>query len=289
VIVRLACLLTLSGYALKHFAWTGRLISGIYSESLVAAIARSLGFEWQGIFINAAVNPSYLLFIYITGFIFAVGALLSLSPIPVNQKVMRPGYILLYTLCAALIFFTALSGVIETKLHYNVLIEYSIKITVSLLFLYYALDWKINKARHIRVIKWVIALTFIGHGVYALGIFPIPDNFLMMTSNILKTGRDGSIAFLAIFGALDIVASILLFVRRTEKYALGYMTVWGLLTALARLTAYYGSASTDMYLAMWLPEFLVRAGHYLLPLYLLFFLMNLHRSTIPQVTETNNG
>ena len=271
-IVRSACLLTLLGYAMMHFTWNGRLISQIYSEGFIDLGVRLFGFNWSGFRASDAVNPNYQLFIYLTGSVFGMGGLLALLPIPQQgiRKVI-PLKILYYS-CSSLILLSALSGIIESKLHLNVLIEYSVKITVSLLLLYYIIGRSFDPEKHVRRLKWVIALTFIGHGLYALNIFPVPADFTMMTSNILHMGRDGTVMFLAIAGVLDVLFSMLLFYRKTERIALVYMVIWGFLTALARLIAYHGIADTSTYLAMWIPEFLIRSGHFLVPLYLLVYI-----------------
>lgn len=270
-LIRLACLLTLTGYALIHFTWDGRLISQIYSEASVRFFAEWLGAGWRGVFIDGQVNPAYRAFIFICGSIFAAGGLASVSRIPMTGHLRRGSFRVIYWTTALLIAFSAFSGLIDSKLHWNVLIEFSVKIAVPLLFLYTALDRPFHAERHIRLIKCIIAATFTGHGLYALNIFPVPDNFIMMTSNILHTGRNGSMTFLAGAGALDILASILVFLPRTERPALWYMAFWGLVTALARLAANLGTTPTPTYLALWVPEFLVRSGHFLLPLYLLEF------------------
>jgi len=278
----MACFLTLAGYAIKHFTWDGRLLAQIYAESFIEGSTRLLGLEWRGFFLNDAMNARYRAFVLTLGSIFSIGAIFTLTKIPVKKRQLIRSAKLIYITCAGLILLSALSSLVKSQLHLNMLLEYSIQVMVALLFLWQATH-SADSNPPVRMIKWALAFTFVGHGLYALNVIPIPSNFLMMTSGILHTGRGGTMAFLFIAGVLDIVCSILIFYKKTEQYALAYMVFWGLATASARLVAYYGTASTPAYIAMWLPEFLIRSGHYLLPLYVIVLNYRTGQNRIPDV------
>jgi len=117
------------------------------------------------------------------------------------------------------------------------------------------------------VAKVAIALTFIGHGLYAMGYFPVPGNFVYMTHTILGTSDEVSKDFLYVAGILDLLAAALLFVPRADRIALLYCALWGFLTALARPVTYL--LPNHLF---WLTvhqttfEFLVRIPHFMLPL-----------------------
>lgn len=51
------------------------------------------------------------------------------------------------------------------------------------------------------------ALTFAAHGLYAMGYYPVPLNFRMMTTEILSISEEGSLRFLEIFGWLFFTCS----------------------------------------------------------------------------------
>lgn len=108
-----------------------------------------------------------------------------------------------------------------------------------------------------------ISLTFVGHGLYALGFHAVPLNFQTMTMKLLGCEQETALLFLRIVGWLDLVAVVGLWFPTTRRWALFYMIAWGAATALARPLA-YGS------LDPWLAEMLVRTPHWLFPL-LLFF------------------
>lgn len=111
-----------------------------------------------------------------------------------------------------------------------------------------------------------ISLTFVGHGLYALGFHAVPLNFQTMTMKLLSCEQEAALLFLRIVGWLDLVAVAGLWLVATRRWALLYMTAWGAATALARPLA-YGS------LDPWIAEMLVRTPHWLFPL-LLFFVVS---------------
>lgn len=126
--------------------------------------------------------------------------------------------------------------------------------------------------RHrITVITAIIAviMTFAGHGSYALGLWPTPGNFYAMTSVILGLEYQAAQTLLRIAGVLDFVACIGICIPCLRRASAVYATAWGFLTALARPVAgmswglnYWGA---DQYLH----EAVLRAPHFLIPLYLL--------------------
>lgn len=141
--------------------------------------------------------------------------------------------------------FLALHALLDTKDHFFYLaqyVEYAIQLSVGPL-----LWWSVTRARSVAwlltAVAVVTALTFVAHGLYALGAYPVPVKFLNMTLGITGWSEAGCRLFLQVVGWLDLVAAALLFVPRLRRFAFFYCTVWGALTALARLV--YGLGMTD--------------------------------------------
>ncbi len=129
--------------------------------------------------------------------------------------------------------------------------------------------------------KLALAATFIGHGLYAIGFHPLPGNFIDMM--IKGFGMTESIAktTLWIIGWLDILAAIALLCfplissrkgKQIYMIALYYTLIWGFLTALARVYTNVAWSSGWYSLKQWLPEFLMRFPHFLIPLTLILLL-----------------
>lgn len=122
------------------------------------------------------------------------------------------------------------------------------------------------------VTRLLVALTFTGHGLYAIGFHAVPAHFVMMTQSGLGLGEFGARRFLFGVGILDFVAAALLMLpsNRAQRIALGWIIPWALLTTLARVWSYGGLVSTHTLLTQWLPETIIRLPHILVPLALLF-------------------
>ena len=126
------------------------------------------------------------------------------------------------------------------------------------------------------IVTWILllaaALTFTGHGLYAIGYYDIPLNFYTMTMEILTLSQEDSLLFLKAAGWLDFIAVALAFLPATRLPALIYMLLWGSATTVARLWAYYDPDLPKYGLDPWLAETLVRTPHCLIPLWLILMM-----------------
>ncbi|MEO0731962.1 MAG: hypothetical protein AAFZ52_03935 [Bacteroidota bacterium] len=119
-----------------------------------------------------------------------------------------------------------------------------------------------------RALRLLIALTFVGHGLYALGFHPVPAHFILMTQAGLGVGEETARNLLFVVGWLDILAALLLVIPspKTQKLALYWIIPWAILTTLARLWSYGGLVPWETLLTQWLPEVIRRLPHVLVPL-----------------------
>lgn len=169
---------------------------------------------------------------------------------------------------AAILLFIALASWQASAFQLAQLIEHSIQWSLPLALLYAAHTPSVHPL-FITGLKLAIALTFLGHGLYALGLYGgPPPNFIEMTRNILGVSEQAAVHFLLAAGVLDLLVVAGLFVTGLQYYALGYALLWGTLTALARVFAYFDLAAPLQSLHPWLFECLYRLGHGGLPLYL---------------------
>jgi hypothetical protein len=111
-------------------------------------------------------------------------------------------------------------------------------------------------------------VTFVGHGLYAVGYYSVPLHFQMMTTEILSLSEGGSLRFLEIFGWLDFLVVPFVLFRWTRWAALFYMFCWGGATALARILAYYDEALPYNGMDPWFAEAMVRTSHWAIPFWL---------------------
>lgn len=116
--------------------------------------------------------------------------------------------------------------------------------------------------------RWATAITFVGHGLYAAGVHPVPANFVLMVQSGLGVGEEVARKLLLAVGILDFVAALLLVLPRAkvQRIALGWIIPWAILTTLARLWSYGGLVTTDTLVFQWLPETVRRLPHVLVPM-----------------------
>lgn len=122
-------------------------------------------------------------------------------------------------------------------------------------------------------IRVLTALTFIGHGLYAVGFYPVPQHFLWMFSEGMAHAgavlTEGAVrTALKIVGLLDFFSAFLILLPSRKLQLLGWLWVipWAVLTTMARWWSYADAASWNHLLVFWVPEVLLRGPHFLLPL-----------------------
>ena len=161
------------------------------------------------------------------------------------------------------------------------LIEHCLQITLPLLYLIFYNSYLITQKSLFTLLGIIVGLTFIGHGMYALGVHYVPENFLLMTSNSLHFTNENSKIFLFVIGILDLVFSILLFIPKYSHFSIWYLIIWGLLTSLARIYYVLNLGITTEWLTINLPNTIYRLPHGLIPIaiYLLLSKMKDEKST----------
>ena len=147
--------------------------------------------------------------------------------------------------------------------------------------------------RELRAFKLGIvatAMTFGGHGVYALGFgVGVPSYFLDMTIAFFGLSELFAANFLRLAGVLDLLIVLGCFYflvfgynRREHRVAfwlsyfvLCWAVLWGAITALARVFI-IPSFTLDLSLVYWFFETLVRFPHALIPLFLVLTIRKKH-------------
>jgi hypothetical protein len=226
-------------------------------------VARWFGLSWSDYLTGPASDASIRKIIIglgiLLGFCGLGTLLIPLKKIPINALIILGSMVLLFqSVLIAIEHFGYLS-------HF---IEHTAQWATPLITLYVIYNNKIDK-RIQFIAKVVLALTFTGHGLLALGIYPTPPHFIEMVMNILNINQQQSIILLRIAGVLDILIAIGIFFPKTVLLCLGYAVFWGFATSIARVWAH-----VDIYdlqgLETWLHESIYRLVHGLLPLFLFF-------------------
>lgn len=237
------------------YRWDSPIRGLLWNEEFFAPVVqRCLGLSWQDYAANSdqAITGS----LEICGIILMVSAIVPWLPI-------RKTFCALLILPAILILsIDTFARFVESGFQFGMLIEHALQVGIAFAWL---------TAHHYRTkpIPWIIwakvlvALTFVGHGLYAVGLHPVPWSFQSMTRDLLGLSEPGALLFLRIVGCLDFVVAVAMFIRPIEKPVLAYIIFWGAVTALARI------ASNPTAIDPWFAENLVRTVHWGIPLLIL--------------------
>ncbi|MEL7530739.1 MAG: hypothetical protein AAFN10_05495 [Bacteroidota bacterium] len=146
------------------------------------------------------------------------------------------------------------------------LIEHSIQCALPLVYAYFC--FQEYDLRSQWILRILIAATFFGHGLYAIGYYDVPSNYLQMVHNIFAWEPASAERFLFAAGVLDMITVVGLFIPQLWRYVLYYAIVWGFMTAMARVVAYWDGSIWLESLDIWLNQTLIRLGHGGIPLVL---------------------
>jgi hypothetical protein len=238
--------------------------SVFWDESLLSPIVVGLfNYSWYDYATSPVVNKYIEGFTKVCSFILVASALSCLFWH--KLKATRPKKIILSLGVVILLF---LGFCLVKSKNYDVLqfFELSIQIAVPMVFLFSKNLARINEERLTLWLKIAIVLTFVPHGLFAMGLIYVPGHFIDMTIQILGFSETQSKQFLFIVGALDILLSVLIFVPKVAKYALSYAIFWGFLTALSRLISSFNSDFLWLSLHNYTYLVLYRLPHAIIPL-----------------------
>ena len=228
------CFLMFVGRAYQHIFWDAPYRTLLWEEGWLENIVNWFGVDWQDYVTSPKADQTIQFAIRISGVIYllcAIACLLILqNPATKLKNTLYVGI--------SLLAFLFLLQTKEKFFHVGQFFEHTAQIISPILLLLISKQ-KITRPQFHTALKVAIALTFCCHGLYAIGYYPRPGIFVDMTINILGCSETFAHQFLFIAGVLDFVIVLLLFFPKTQKFAIYYTLIWGLLTALARTVAFF--------------------------------------------------
>ncbi|WP_372654831.1 hypothetical protein [Halobacteriovorax sp.] len=259
LILRFSTCFVLFGRGLQHLFYDAPYRIVLWNESLLAPVFNLFGWSWTD-YVTSPLTDRYINYsVILVGVFLIVASLIAVFNYKKGEKLLLLSGLYLIVLS---LLYMATKYFVPAQF-----IEYS-----SQMFSPFALILFWKKAQSDRLVLFIrvaVALTFIGHGSYALGIFPVPGNFIDMVINILGCTESTALIFLKIMGSLDFIAAALLFIPILDHWALTFCCAWGLLTSVARVgeESVFGFSHTLSSLGH---EFIMRGPHFLLPLFLIY-------------------
>ena len=272
-ILQIAVVAVFLGRGWQHIFWDAPFRALLWDEHLMTGMVNDwLSMSWKEYVTSDRMDDRiqniikgfgyfYLLLAILTGFI---------------KKI--PDYLKWFLLIgsASLMFLAFL----YMKSKFNVIgqfLEYSLQFSAPI-FLYLIAAKKYSPDRLLPVLKAAIAVTFFCHGLYAVGYYPRPMNFVQMTISTFGCAEEQAHAYLTMVAWLDFFVAALLFIPKSlsknyriiQFIALCYCVLWGFMTTSARIIGNFYPEFWQDVLAKWTPEALYRFPHFLIPLAVIF-------------------
>jgi hypothetical protein len=262
LLLQISTVLVFFGRAYQHLFWDAPFRAFFWDEGLLKGVIEGwFNRTWEEYVTDLSVDQGVAKLIVATGIFYLLCGLAALF---IRRLPKWTNHLIL--LGALGLLFLAMLYWKEKFYHWGQLLEYAIQVG-SPVFLW---AWSRPTANHNRLISWMkvaTALTFVCHGLYAVGYYPRPENFTSMTISILGISESGANQLLVVAGILDFVAAVLLFLPGKWAWpALFYCVGWGLATAVARVWANYYPDFWMESLHQWTYHTVYRIPHSLIPL-----------------------
>lgn len=259
--LRWGAFLCLVGWSWSHLYWEGPYGALLWNDATFA-FAQRLGVTWDR-FVGDGDSAGWVQqLVRALGWLYVVLAVLCLT-----LRSRRWRSLVVLALGSGLLALMSYAKFVQSGHQLPMLIEHGGQALAPSLL---GLALVFGPRHRVTVGVAIVALlaTFLGHGSYALGLWPTPANYYGMTSTILSVDHAAANAFLRVVGALDFLICIGIFIPLARRGCAIYAALWGFLTAIARPVS--GMAADLNYWGadQYLHEAILRAPHFLIPFYL---------------------
>jgi hypothetical protein len=263
LLTALSCLLI--GRAWQHLLWDAPFRTLLWNQEWLAPIIETMtNISWHEYVTSSLTDQIIQYLIKLNGVFYLIGLFVCWK---INSK---SKWIKSYLILASIsLCFLALLKTIEKFFFFGMFLEHMIQFSTPLIVYFFLFKTRLF-VKYKMILKVIMACTFIGHGLFAIGYYPVPGHFIDMIVNVFGTNEGFARQLLKVAGALDILASILLFVPSLTRSMLCFMTLWGGATALARLIAHVDFNLISFTGNQWVWEALVRVPHALIPCFALY-------------------
>ncbi|MBF04900.1 MAG: hypothetical protein CMP76_16585 [Flavobacterium sp.] len=251
--------------AYQHFFWDVPYRAILWYENLMRPILSWFGIDWEEFVSNTETDTKIQWIIKGIGILYFITSILVLA-YNQNSKKWIKVVITIITIWQFLVVFLFTK---ESFFQIGQYFEHSLQLGMPVLLLYtYSKSFSLSKA--LVFLKVLVGLTFLCHGLYALGFYPVPGNFIDMTISIVGLTEEQARSFLWVAGIIDVFILPLLFLKKIAKATAIYAVFWGFLTAFARITANFSADFPLETLHQYGFETVVRLCHGLGPLLIIF-------------------
>jgi hypothetical protein len=265
-LLKIITISVLLGRAWQHLFWDVPFRALLWDESLMTSVVKMLGMSWQDYITNLEIAYQQEFVVQMIG-VFYLLLIVFIFFIKAEKRWIK------WLLWLSSVFLFALSLLYWKENFYRIgqLIEFTLQTTTPI-FLIFAIYKTQNTTAFRFWLKVAIAFTFVGHGLYAFGYYPVPGTFVQMVLDMLVLNDGQAATLLKVMGVLDFAVAIGLFLPFVWKFSVWYCIIWGFATAFARIVANFDSFAPIQSLHQWLPETIYRLPHGGIPLFLWFLM-----------------
>ncbi len=227
-LLQLFCFLVFAGRAWQFLVWDAPFRTLLWDQAWMEGVVNFFGMSWQEYATSLRTDLMIQLTIRATGVYFVLCAVATLLVTKPNRFIR-----VFVALGSIPLFLLALLYCKEKFFHVSQFVEYASQFCAPV-FLYLLVGKEIDLKKLVGWMKVAVALTFVAHGLYALGYYPRPGVFVDMVINTFGVSEAFAHAFIWWAGVLDLIVAVMLFVPQATRFALLYTCVWGFVTAGAR-------------------------------------------------------
>lgn len=261
LILRICCFMLFVGRGWQYYFWDAPFRTLLWNEGFMQGIVETfMGVSWHEYATDLSMDGKIKWLVNLNAIFFFFMGIFSLWVKPIHKRLGK-----LLLLGSVSILFLVLLYFYSKYFAIGMLIEHGIQITVPT-FLWLALFRTETLEKYFVYFKLAIAFTFVGHGMFAFGIHPVPGPFIDMVINITGASEDLVRIFLKIAGSIDFIVGVTIFIPALQLYALTFNIFWGIATAFARILAHVDPDQMSFTSMQWACETLYRIPHGLFPL-----------------------
>ncbi|MES2854543.1 MAG: hypothetical protein V4692_01715 [Bdellovibrionota bacterium] len=263
ILLRLSVAAVFFGRAWQHLFWDAPFRTILWDEELLTgAVEFFTTMTWSEYATSGEVDTIIQFLIRGTGVLYLLCAAAALR-VKASHAFER------FVLAIGSVGLTILALLYYKQKFYQLgqFLEYACQFGAPMLLLWATRKPSAIYSKHFSIaLRVAVALTFACHGLYAVGYYPVPGEFVDMMISILGVTDAQALKLLEIAAVLDFgVAGALVF-GIALPYAFAYAAFWGVLTTLARIFANVSYANLVGDSAQWLPEAIYRLPHAFVPM-----------------------
>lgn len=283
MLFKFALLSVLLGRGIYLLLWDAPYRSVLWDEALLSGLVNQFG-SWEAWVSSPALDQGIILFTQLQGGLLLLTALALFLP----YKKLTSSTLFLTTINLIILAF---AGFWNSHHQVGYFFEYALQISLPLAY-YFHLKPSFQKLV-VPVVAMGCALTFLGHGLYAIGYYIRPGRFVDMVLAILPVEQTFAHQMLFMAGVFDLLFFALILTalfmpgKISAKLVMRFLLVasfWGFTTAAARWFAYVEWQMLADTLMMWGPQVLYRLVHGAAPLWLYFQWRQYRESQLYQQT-----